>query len=279
MNLRTGRDGTYQTKRAGLSRSNRLIGYTLVIAFFLLASVWFIFVSKYFSVTDLQIEGLHELERGEVTSSTYDALDTGAWKPWDKRNIFFIDTDALSNDLQERLFAESITVDKIYPNVLRLIVKERQRSVFFVTKYQIVSVDTSGVVTEDATDTSAAYVRLRLNGQALADPTQPPIIVCSIEDPLTGGYQVTDAKNVKRWIESYRTFIRSGMRFRTIEFESPTSTTAQVNAEGNYKVRIDISQDPKAQIDSYLKFLSSKPKSVHILEYIDARIPGRLYVK
>ena len=129
-NERGGRSGTYAKTRTGLVNTHRATAIALATSCIALSIVWFIFVSRYWSVTKIETNDLHDLSREEVASTTYDLLDNGGWKPWDRRNIFFVDPQQLEQDLHDRLFVEQVVVDKVYPNVLRLKIEERQRSVF-----------------------------------------------------------------------------------------------------------------------------------------------------
>lgn len=279
MLLRKGRDGTFHKEREGMTRSSLVIATVLVVSFFILSVVWFIFVSGFWRVTEISIDGLQGLDRGEVVSSTYEALDQGTWKPWDQRNILLIDEKEVEDGLRDRLFAESVAVEKSYPNVLRLMIKERQRSVVVAAGSQLLNVDTTGVVTGETQGDDAAQSRLRLNNKALADFIRKPVITTNLAEPAVAGYQITDERAVKRWIESYRTFIGAGMKFRYIHLMSPTSTTAYVASDAGYQVIIDLLEPLQPQVETYLKFLKSKPKNFKINEYVDVRVPGKLYVK
>lgn len=279
MSIRSRRDGTFHTQRAGLVRSNIVIAGVLVGSFFVLAIIWFVFVSGFWSVSGIEATGLQSLSSGEVASTTYGILDTSSWKPWDKRNIFLIDPKTLSDQLRESLFAESVAVEKSYPNVLRLIIKERQRSVVVSANSQLLDVDTNGIVTSEATGADAQQSQLRLAGKALADPTHKPVIDTNLDEAATAGYQVTDAATVRAWLESYQAFIASGLKFRYMHLMTPTSTMAYVISDAGYQVIMDMDQPLQPQIETYQKFLRSKPKDLQISQYVDVRVPGKLYVK
>jgi len=278
MITRRGRDGIFHQERAGLTRSNWMIGSVLVASCIALSVLWFFFFSGFWSISDIQVGTLQELDRGEVVSSTMEILDQHS-APWNKRNIFLVDTDDLVKGLRERLFAESVAVEKSYPNVLRLIIRERQRSVVVASGSQLLNVDTDGIVTGETQGDDADQSRLLLKGIAVADQIHHPVIATDLSEAATAGYQAADASDVKRWIESYRAFIGSGMRFRYLHLTSPTSTTVYVVSTGGYRVIVDMLQPLDPQIETFLKFLRSKPKDFLIYEYVDVRIPGKLYVK
>lgn len=134
------------------------------------------FVSGHWSVSTIEMNDLKGIDRGEVASTTLDLFDRGPWKPWDKRSLFFIDEAELAAQLRERLFAEQVVVDKVYPDILRLKIQERQRSVVFASKDQLLLIDTSGIVTGEASGNLADSSRALLTGRSVAQTTQPVVV-------------------------------------------------------------------------------------------------------
>jgi cell division septal protein FtsQ len=278
MEERWRRSGTYVHTRSGMTNTSRVIVTLLVISCIGLACVWFIFVSKFWSVKSIETNDLHDLDRGEVTTTTYDILDHGKWIPWDQRNILFLNTEEVSAALRDRLFVEQVNVDKSYPNVLRLKIVERQRSVFLATKDQLLNVDTNGLVTGDASGKAADDARKQLLGKSFADLSHLPLIVCDLPELASSGYQATRPDIVKRWITSYKAFITAGIKFGYIQVPVITSETATLRTDKGYNIIVDLSGGLESQLDTYKKFLQSQPKA-KILEYVDVRVPGKIYYK
>ena len=278
-NERGGRSGTYAKTRTGLVNTHRATAIALATSCIALSIVWFIFVSRYWSVTKIETNDLHDLSREEVASTTYDLLDNGGWKPWDRRNIFFVDPQQLEQDLHDRLFVEQVVVDKVYPNVLRLKIEERQRSVFLASKDQLLNVDTNGIVTGDAGGKGVDDARLQLRNKLLATVSRLPLVVLELPEPASAGYQVTQPEHVKRWITAYKTLVAAGVQFTYMTLESADTQTARLKTDKGFQLVIDLSQDLQPQIDTYKKFLQAKPNSMAINEYVDVRVPGKLYIK
>jgi len=277
--MRNGDSGTFSSTRLGLNRSNRLFAGILIGAFFCLSVVWFLFVSGFFTVTSVDVNDLHAISRGEVASTTWEILDNGPWRPWDDRNILLIDKKWLAEQLKTRLFAESVSVDKVYPNILRLKISERQRSVVLASKDQLLVIDMNGLVTGEAGETAAQEARDELNSKLLADSDLTPLIASDLPEFATAGYQVTDQARIKEWIQGYRLFISSGLKFRYLRLSDPASQTLKMVSDQGYEVIFDLLQPLEPQIETYKKFLQSKPVNAQIHEYVDVRVPGRLYVK
>lgn len=280
MKFRTGRFGTVMQERGGEDRKKRrILPYVLALVGVASSLMWFIFVSRYWSVTTLDIRGLAQIDRGEAENAVYDLLDHGAWRPWDRRNIFFVNKEKLQDELRDRLLAESVTVDKSYPNVLRLIIQERQRSVIIVTDSHTMQVDLHGIVTGDTSASSTAWVHDVLAGKSFADVSHPPIILVGSVDTTTSSEQLADPETVRRWIDAYHTLIASRWHFKTFTIDRVTSRTLKIAVQGGFDVIMDVEMPLEPQIETFNKFLQAKPKDAVIREYINVTVPGRVSFK
>jgi hypothetical protein len=279
MNLRMRRSGTFAETRVGLVKSSHLIVGVLVSACVALSLVWFFLVSGYWSVQTVQTNNLSQLSREEVASTTFSVIDQGGWKPWNRRTIFFIDKQELAVQLRDKLFADSVIVDKVYPNVLRLMISERQRSVVVASKDQLLLVDTNGVVTGDASDAVVTTSHALLANAAFAGPKDFPVMNCELPELAAVGYQVTTSDTVKAWINAYKAFIGSGIKFRYLKLTDPSSHEVHLVTDQGFEAIFDLGSDLGPQIDTYKKFLESKPKNLVVHEYADVRIPGKIFYK
>lgn len=275
--------GTYVRARDGLERQSRMIASILVGSFFLLALVWFIFVSRYWSISKIEIEGLKELGRGEVESVVFEVLDNSAWKPWDRRSIFFLDEKRIAENIRQKLLAENVVVEKSYPNILRLILTERQRRVVYVIGDQFFDLDTQGHVTGIDQD-QGGHINDRLRGKAFADASHPVIVVQSIVDEfatstVTSTQGLVDADSIRRWIEVNQALIASGLRFKVLRVMQSTARSFNLAVDKGYDVLMDFQTPVEPQIETYKRFIQTKPKNIVITEYVDVRVPGKIYLK
>lgn len=287
------RQRTYDRTRSRREHDRPTVAYAILGSFCVLSLTWFLFVSRYWSVHKIEIQGLKELSREEVETAIYDMLDHGSlfdhgsWKPWDRRNLFFIDEQELAYLLQGRLFAESVSVKTVYPDILRLKIIERQRKVVYVIENQMFRVDTQGIIIGNEIPL-AAHIRSRMFGRTLADSSHPTILVQSVDRSATGtssgvatttGQQFIDAETVKRWIETNQALIDSGLHFKVLEVVRPGSRSFKVILDTGYNLVMDFQTSIQMQIETYKKFIQTKPKDIQINEYVDVRVPGKLYVK
>lgn len=271
--------GMFRTRR----REDQRTGYGAVIlivaAFAITGWLWFLFRSGFWDIQTIETGSLQALDRGEVIAEIDRALQERPWKPWSARNMLMLNTEELSITLKDRLFAESVTVEKSYPNVLRLKIQERQRSVVLVSYEQYVLVDGTGVVTGDAEGDVLRASTDRVAARALADEIHLPVIVMKTADPLSAGFQVTKPEYMRRWLDATRYMVLGGLKYRFMKVESPEAALARFVSEKGYDIYFDLSLPLEPQLATYTAYMKTKPDESKITEYMDVRVPGKIFVK
>ncbi len=271
--------GMFQGERREKDRKIRTSSIILVIAFVVVAALWFVFQSGYFDADDIHIEGLRSLEEGDVRREVGEALEAQSkWRPWNSTNVLFMDEAALQERLKERLFAENVIVDKSYPNILRLKVEERQRSVILVSNQNYVLVDTSGVVTGFADGNVLSLAQDRIAVRTLASPDSLPVVQLRTDDPLVPGFQIADAETVQTWIEISRILISRGIDTHFLKIDAPYSSVLRFVMERRYELRLDREKAFEPQIETYETFLQTTGDD-EVREYVDVRVPGKIFYK
>ncbi len=271
--------GMFKVNRLDQKRSSYGFVLGLFFAFAAVGWAWFLFSSGYWDVQVIDVGGIAVLNREEVVGEVQRFFDSRTFRPWHKNNLLMLDTNVLSSSLTERLFVDQVSVEKKYPNVLRLIIKERQRSVIVVSQDRYVNVDVNGVVTGEVVDAPLAAARERITAKAFADESHLPVIVMNTADPLTTGFQVAKPEQVHRWLDVSRTLILAGLKFRFMKVEAPESVLTRCVSERGYDIYFDMSQPLEGQIATYQKYMKTKPDEKLITQYLDMRVPGKVYVK
>ncbi|MBU0540379.1 hypothetical protein KKF59_00970 [Patescibacteria group bacterium] len=251
----------------------------LVVTFIIVGGWWFLMLSGFWDIHEVEINGLQLLSRGEVLSEVDNLFDQSHWRPWHKKNLIMLDTKKFQSDLKKRLFVQDLAVDKFYPNILRLIIKERQRSIILVSNNQYISVDTSGVVTGTPDELILSVAKSLIAAREFADELKPPVIVMPTADPLTAGFQIAQPEQIRRWLDVTHALVVAGVKVRFMKIESPESSLARFVSEKGYDIYFDLSRPIDAQIASYDAFMKTKPDESKITEHLDVRIPGRVFIK
>jgi hypothetical protein len=271
--------GMFRTRRI----QDRRTGYGAVI--FIVASfavtgwLWFLFHSGFWDIQTIDTGTLQSLDRGEVLAEIDRALQEKPWRPWSYRNVLMLNTEELAVTLKDRLFAESVTVEKSYPDILRLKIQERQRSVVVVSFEQYALVDATGVVTGDAEGDVLRASTDRVAARAFADQIHLPVIVMKTADPLAPGFQVATPEQMRRWLDATRYTVLGGLRYRFMKVESPEAALARFVSEKGYDVYMDLTQPLEPQLATYMAYMKTKPDESKITAYVDVRVPGKIFVK
>ncbi|MEI7512452.1 MAG: hypothetical protein WCK01_03265 [Candidatus Uhrbacteria bacterium] len=241
---------------------------------------YLIFVSDAFAINDVEVSGIENLDPMDVKREVFRALDErqGNWLIH-ARHAWFIDKDALQTELIARLFINSAIVDKSYTNVLRLSIDERSKRFVFHSHKQYFWIDIQGIATDSLTDEETRDVQSRLIGTRTIRPDEPPVIKRDLDDVINVGYVVANASQAKEWIKLAEDVRASNLAYREIEPPTVSSTLLKVLSPEGFNVLMDITSPIESQVRTYQAFIKNKPKSVDKPEYVDVRVPGRVYLK
>lgn len=269
----------YRTNRLQDKRSSYSTVFVIVAAFAVTGWFWFLFRSGFLDIQTIDAGQLQSLNRGEVVAETQRALQEGPWRPWSGNNLLMLDTDALAVTLKDRLFAESVTVEKSYPNILRLKIGERQRSVVVASNNEYVLVDAKGIVTAMADGDTLRASQDRVAAKAFADEIHLPVVVMNTADPLAPGFQVATPEEVRRWLDATRYLVLGGLQYRFMKVESPQAALGRFVSKKGYDIYFDLTQPLEPQLATYTAYMKTKPDEGKITEYLDTRVPGKVFVK
>ena len=104
----------------------RLVFFIFLSIFAVFGWTYVLIFSPLFIVNEFKIEGLVNLEVGDINREALIILDNDETliKPL-RRHIWWLDKDKLAASLKERLFAQSVAVENLNLNILRLMIEER----------------------------------------------------------------------------------------------------------------------------------------------------------
>lgn len=278
--LNSGRkeEGTY----ARMADERRLARTRTVFYFFALVVVigWlYVFLqSDFFLVSDVEVQGTKQLDPMAVKREVYDVLDHRAsWRPWSARHAWFVDKEALTRDLKDHFFVVNVVVDK-YFNVLRLKVEERSNKFIFHSHQQYFWVDLQGTATAELTYPERQSAQGRVLGSLAASMDDAPIIRRDLEEPLAAGYRVASQSDARLWTAAAHELASQDLLYRELVPPDASNTTMTLVSVEGYRIFMDIHAPLLPQIKTYEAFKRARTKT-KVSEYVDVRIPGRVYVK
>jgi len=239
------------------------------------------FFSDICSIQRFDIQGIKQLGRGEVVKKTKEVIVAERIWPFHEGNIFLLNKKELESTLKDNLFVQSVVVDKIYPNILRLKIEERKSSLILQTGEGLFEIDRNGMVTRSIqTDTERANIL-----QALQDPKAAaagsPVLTITQSFDLTLNNPIIDQNadvTMQEWLDTFQKLSEKDFGYRSAELDTVTSTKLILHLFEPYDVYFDLLNPLEPQIQSYVIFARThSPKE--ITSYVDARIPGRVFYK
>jgi len=239
-----------------------------------------LFMSDAFTVNAVEVRGVKTIDPIDVTKDVFRVLDNrGEWRPWPARHAWFIDENALAHELKETLFVANVIVDKSYYNVLRLSIEERSKKVIYHSHKQYFWVDIQGIATDELTTEERKNAQARLLGTRLATNDDPPIIKTDLDYEIVKGTVLADTRRAKEWIKLAEDLKSYKLLYREVEPPTASSTLFKVLSHEGYDVLMDITAPLDLQVKTYLGFIKTKPAGLKPLDYVDVRVPGRVYLK
>jgi len=273
------REGMFRDERQNRTQKTRGVIYALIISFFAVAILWFLFFSGYFSVKESQIGPLTVIDRQAVAGEIEAYFNQPKQWPWSRRNIFTLNAKDLENYLKQKFFVEDVSVDKLYPNILRLKIKERQRSVILVTNNNIYIVDDYGVVSDPADSATVSSTRKFLTSSVPVETSKEIYILTATSTVYQKGQEVVSMEQVRGWLNLAAKLRYVGIWFKALEPQTDDVNLIKIVLKENKRVLMDMGLPIESQIETLRQFILSKPKWEDINDYIDVRVQGRIYYK
>lgn len=272
--------GMFAEDRAGRQNKSRWVKLSLFASFIILSFFWFVFYSNYFTVTEYEVGELNVLSREAVAGEIEAYFNRPKDWPWGNKNILTVDPGRIENHLADKFFVENVTVDKIYPNILRLNIRERQRSVVLVTKTGVYIIDDYGVVTDLADSETASATMSVLTDPSPVDMSKEVLIISSVTSTYDKGQIYVESNKVRQWLDLTIKLRDAGIWFKGLDIGlEPDTDTLNLVLKENISVLIELDDTVYLQIETLRQFLNTKPDLGEVREYIDIRVPGKIYYK
>jgi len=137
-------------KKNKTDRGGRRIFSKILIAFFVLAftgvTAYVIFLSPFLLVTKISISGNQELSANAVGSAVSSEISGKYLNTLAKNNIALISKEKITNALKKDFKrVEEVEITKIFPDALKIKIKERESTAIFCSREQCFVVDSAGL--------------------------------------------------------------------------------------------------------------------------------------
>lgn len=248
---------THQTQSDPVGRARRRVGVLRGIAFaagigtVLAVSVWSVFFSSFFTLTDIQVSGADSVGNNNVRDAIAEVL---------KRNIIILNTDAVASLVRSKYGnMEQVLVRKHYPHTLEIIAIERKPIGIWCHANDCTYFDRNG----------ARW------GTAVVS-RGPLLLLVQDERPITD----MPEQGVKNMLLAVSGLPQLGLRAVSVTMPESAPGDIKVHTDKGYDLLMDYFGDITDQLSTLGVLLSDKAKdATWAPQYIDLRTPGRVYYK
>lgn len=265
----------------------RRLVFSLMGLFALLGWGSFLLCSSALTIQAVEIQGGGSIDPIEAKAAVFQLLDAREnWRPWSPRHRWFLNKNSLETGLKARWFAEDVKVERSAgKNIVRLIVSEQRMNLYARTGQQYLEIDVNGVVRHELNNDERLRVVQRMTGRVSASDASMIILEFPyIQDPLAVGYRLAAPTTILRQSVRLATLLENArLRVRSMTHAAEASPTLTVSDSRGIQVYIDTTLPLEEQVRAWSEYEAArarKAKGVETArEFIDLRIPGRLYVK
>lgn len=237
------------------------------------------------TIRGVEITGGEHLQTIEAKTAVFQILDARpVWRPWSPRHRWFLDEAHLEEALRTRWFAEQVDVQRTPgSNIVRLIVKEQRVGLIVRTADQYVEVDANGVIRRELNNEERLETVQRMTGRRSA--TTPMIVELPfIQEPLAVGYKLGVAlKDVRSFITLGALLETHHLFFRYLTASDALFASLTLYDQNGIAVYLDTSTSLESQINALALYVTARREQRKGIdtpkEFIDLRIPGRIYSK
>lgn len=229
--------------------------------------IWLIFFTSLFTVQAVSVLDA----RSHITEKAHTIVtERIAATPLD-HNIFFVDTPDIARELARQIpEIRTVRVTRQLPGTVKVIVQEKKPALLFLAGGQYYFIDEYGI----------AYERARLD-------TLPGEVLPIVKSDDQSGQVTLGIAVVNRSFVEFVLFVQKELPQRinakVAEIRIPSLSAREVRflLENNWELRFDSTRAPAQQLQILEQLLSGTitPEEQQQLEYVDLRIPDRVYYR
>lgn len=229
--------------------------------------IWLFFFTETFNVQAVTVVDARDETTTQVKQMINEQVEGG---PLGK-NIFFVQTQSLEQSIKTKLSQiKTIHVVRKLPATIKAIIQEKEPTILLLSDGKYYFVDKNGVAYERASlDTLPGKVLTTVKNDDRQ--TQVTIGVVAVQPSLIGFLQKAEEK-IPEIINA---------RIGEVHIPSLAAREVRVILDNNWTIYFDLTRPPENQIN-ILKNLLEKTiteEEKETIEYIDLRVPKRIYYK
>jgi cell division septal protein FtsQ len=239
--------------------------------------IWLIFFAPFFRIKEILIIGNEATSSEKIKNEVNQIIQKRAFFVLPKDNIIFIKPAEIEKALeQENPSFQKIEAEKKFPNILKIEILERRSAIIWCRRENCFFTDKNGIAYAEVFSAELTPFGEKENIEKMLvvqEEKEGEIKISQkVADQNFIGFILEISKNLKQ-IEN----------LEIISLRTPESASLEIwiTTTGGWQAVFNASEPAKKQAGNLAKFLSEKisEEERKNLEYIDLRIPEKIYYK
>jgi len=261
----------------------KVVNIFLLIGIFI--SIYFFIFSSFYQINNIEVFGNEIISTDDILDIVDQTLNKKYLLVLKNENIFIFNRKHLKEKIEEKIVLESIKIEKILPNTIRLTIKEKDAILKWVTNNQEYLLDVNGLIIKRFYKESIPDI-FRLaeiqQNQTNLDEKDRLIVINLANQNVNLGEQVLQPEHIRfiiKLIEKLSEINYLSVRYIAVPNNFPKYIEIGINPD--WKIFFNLADSVDSQINRLAVLIKEKIKENNIsrLEYIDLRLGESIYYK
>ena len=275
--LNTRRKKTYTPRIYFSPKDNeppRWIRFVEIGGFLVLTAVlvYIVFFSGIFNIKKVNIVNAEQVDIQRLEQKIKEKLSEKKGVFPKNQILFFINTEEIREHILDNfLEVKEVSLEKHFPDILKIVLTERESKILFQNKKGYFLIDKTGL----------AYKKIAYSDMINTRGRKPIILKSEASEEDVLGEKGFSSKIINIISEIQKTLPeRTGVGISYFEFPNLSAQEIHVQTTEEWKILFDTGSSIENQMDNLKKVLTEKIKSKRTkLKYIDLRVGDRVYYK
>ena len=261
---RTYREAKFQTS-SRVQRNFYLILSILVAG----GLVYLCFFSNFFKIKKITIVNNKDVQLNQVEEIINPILSYPRFLIFPGNNIFLVARENIKTALSSKIFQiENLEIKKKYPDVLKIVVYEKEPKLIWVTQDKTYFVDKEGEICYEISSELLNNTELPIVHDNLGKEVKP-------KDKVLNEEVITAIENIQKRFQ-----VKTENKILYFEVPAAMASEIHVKTEKGFKVYFSCQRNIDVQLDDLQAVIAHQVKDqVGHINYIDLRIEGWVYYK
>ena len=259
--------------RKNISFWKKVVIFFITIFFIcLLSSIFYLlFFYPYFFIKKVEINGLDNIDRGEVEEIINNQLSQKRCLVLSQENIFVLDKNEITRQLYEKYNLVSLNVNKELPDILRVEVGEKDPLIIWKTGERFFEVDDQGIIIRELSSNELNKISEQ-NLPIIHDKdNRDAKINSNVVSPKMAHFAI----NFKKMISD-----RSDIKISHFRVSEDLRNELRAVTDAGWEIYLLAEDNLDQQVEKLFLFLKNKKVEIgDNLEYVDLRFGDRIYYK